>query len=455
MKYLQKNGFFAFCVGLCGLLLGLTGCASVKNVMKKTSAAFSGFLEQSAPKKRQEDAQKHDGKKAKELAKIFPRKVEAQYLARLDGNRQVISAPLGGAIPTNSIPNWDSALYYAIRPEARKVLDPNFDASAYAVDLDADTVEILDTAYEAEPFTGTVIVTNHEQRLVAYINRGIMVETGSKWDVNATKRLRNQYDESGTLRASSTFDENGTLRLTNLYDENGSVKEDLAYYPSGIVSQQKIYREGEIIETRQFDEKGKRDIHRELSILVSDVRIRVQQLGLYSNPTQDNVMKIYDKRELAENPEQPFAFTGKVVEFYDEEYKIPKRREDIKGGLYDGTSIWWHSNGKKEFEAEYAKGVLQGRTAWYREDGSVAYEGEWKDNKLEWAKTYDINHDLIGKEVIDGNGTLTYLYPNGQSRLEETYTDGKLTETKWWDEEGNPIESVEARFIPYYRRHIK
>ena len=83
MKYLQKNGFFAFCVGLCGLLLGLTGCASVKNVMKKTSAAFSGFLEQSAPKKRQEDAQKHDGKKAKELAKIFPRKVEAQYLARL------------------------------------------------------------------------------------------------------------------------------------------------------------------------------------------------------------------------------------------------------------------------------------------------------------------------------------------------------------------------------------
>ena len=68
MKYLQKTGFFAFCVGLCGLLLGLTGCASVKNVMKKTvavfdsAAVFGGGSKKSAPKNRQEDAKKRDGK---------------------------------------------------------------------------------------------------------------------------------------------------------------------------------------------------------------------------------------------------------------------------------------------------------------------------------------------------------------------------------------------------------
>ena len=89
MKYLQKTGFFAICVGLCGLLLGLTGCASVKNVMKKTvavfesAAVFGGGLEKSAPKNRQEDAKKRDGETANELAIIFSRQEEAQRLGRI------------------------------------------------------------------------------------------------------------------------------------------------------------------------------------------------------------------------------------------------------------------------------------------------------------------------------------------------------------------------------------
>ena len=89
----------------------------------------------------------------------YPRQMEAQYLARLDETRQVIPAPLGDGIPGDTT-NWDNALYYAIRPEARSVRAENFDPSTYAVDLDMGTVEILETAYEAEPFTGTVIV-NH------------------------------------------------------------------------------------------------------------------------------------------------------------------------------------------------------------------------------------------------------------------------------------------------------
>ena len=73
MKYLQKTGFFAFCVGLCGLLLGLTGCASVKNVMKKTvavfesAAVFGGDLKKSAPKIRREGTKKRERENTKNL----------------------------------------------------------------------------------------------------------------------------------------------------------------------------------------------------------------------------------------------------------------------------------------------------------------------------------------------------------------------------------------------------
>jgi antitoxin component YwqK of YwqJK toxin-antitoxin module len=413
----------------------------------------------------------------------YPRQIEAQYLARLDETRQIISAPLDDAIPDGTT-NWNSALYYAIRPEAQNIRAENFDSSTYAVDLDAGTVEILPAAYEAEPYTGTVIVkhTNSEQRLVAYVNRGIMAETGSLWDLNGTKRLRNKYDENGTLRESGAFDgkgtfaratiydengtlgefrnydENGTLRLSSFYDENGSVKEDHIYYDSGIVSQRRMYEEDGSVETNQFfDEKGKRDIRKEGSILISDVRIKIVRLNLYPNPTQDSVMQIYDQDELAIQ-EFPFAFTGKVLEFYDEERKIKKRQEEIKEGLYDGISIWWHKNGTKQFEAEFVKGVLQGSTAWYRKDGSVEYEGEWKDSKLVSASTWNINgQQIVGDDgqtslVIDGEGKLIYQHPNGQKRLEETYADGKLTENKFWDEAGNPVESVDPSFIPAFRR---
>ena len=426
----------------------------------------------------------------------YPRQIEAQYLARLDETRQVIPAPMGDGIPGDTT-NWDNALYYAIRPEARNVRSENFDPSTYVVDLDIGTVEILDTAYEAEPFTGTVIVNhpnNGGYRLIAYVNRGIMVETGSLWDLNGTKQLRHKYDENGILRESSNFDENGalaragiydehgtlneyrnydengTLRLTSFYDENGRVKEDHIYHDNGIISQRRTYGEDGNIETNQFfDEKGKRDIHKEGNILVSDVKIKIVRLNLYPNPAQDRVMLIYDQHELA-NEKFPIYFTGTVLGFYDKEYKIKWRQEEIKNGMHDGKSIWWYKNGTKQFEAEYVKGEPQGITKWYREDGYVEYEGDWQDNKLMRATTWDtsgqsIHRQPVDKEgklivgvngkpkiiksiVSDGNGTLFYLHPNGKKRLQETYEDSKITDTKWWDDQGNAVESVDPSFIP-------
>ncbi len=50
--------------------------------------------------------------------------------------------------------------------------------------------------------------------------------------------------------------------------------------------------------------------------------------------------------------------------------------------------------------------------------------------------------------LLHGEGTLIYLHPNGEKRLVETYVERKLTDAKWWDEEGNPVESVDPSFLP-------
>jgi len=109
-------------------------------------------------------------------------------------------------------------------------------------------------------------------------------------------------------------------------------------------------------------------------------------------------------------------------------------------------SLGGTKKGTKQFEAEYVKGEPHGIMRWYRENGSVEYEGVWQDNKLVRATTWTANDQQNG-QVLDGTGTLIYLHANGQKRLEETFTDGKNTKKLFWDENGNPVEPVEPKYI--------
>ena len=150
------------------------------------------------------------------------------------------------------------------------------------------------------------------------------------------------------------------------------MREDHAYYDNGIVSQRRIYGEDGSIETRQiFNKKGKRDIYKEGSIFVSDVQIKIVRLNLHSNPTQDSVPLIYDRHELA-TQEFPFAFTGKVFEFYDGKRTHQKREESINNGVYHGPSTWWHKNGQRQYEYEWAQGKRLRAAAWDDKGAKVA-----------------------------------------------------------------------------------
>ena len=150
MEKTLKSGFFAVTASLCGLLTGSAGCSAPTPTGTLTMAAGDQYA----------------------------RLIEPQFLARLDESRQAISMPnpnnpAGEAIPTNAVPQadlWDTALYFAVKetsrdfsylPPVREIFSSDFGALTYEVDDTDGTTKMKPAAYEAEPYTGRVILENN------------------------------------------------------------------------------------------------------------------------------------------------------------------------------------------------------------------------------------------------------------------------------------------------------
>jgi len=421
-----KNGFFAVTVGLCGLLAGTTGCSVPTPVSSLTFAAGDEY----------------------------PRLIEPQFLARLDGNRQAVPMPdpndlAGGVIPTNAVPQvdlWDTALYYAVKetsqdfsflPPVRDIIGSDFGALTYEVDDTTGATIIKPTAYEAEPYTGRVILENNAtQILVAYINRGRFAETGTLWnDTGELVLAENHYDELGYPARAKEWDEDGQLiaQRPQVDPTQPTLPPGVQPLPIGAILVADSEVRGEFIYQRADD------------ALLEKLN---QQIEATTDPDESTRLQgeLLQAQLAAATP-----YNGTVLEFWDKDRTMKKREEPVVIGKHEGTVIWWYENGQKEFEAEYLKGIPQGRTAWYRGDGSLEYEGFWQDDngtpKLQRASTWDTT-DAQNGQVIDGNGTLVYFHSNGQKRMEETFTNGLLTASSFWDDMGEPVESVDPSFIP-------
>ena len=421
-----KIGFFAVTASLCGLLVGATGCSAPTLASKLTVTAGDQY----------------------------PRLIEPQFLARLDENRQAIPIPnpnnlAGGAIPTNAVPQadlWDTALYFAVKetsrdfsylPPVREIVNSDFGALTYEVDANDGTTKIKPAAYEAEPYTGRVILENNgTQILVAYINRGRLAETGTLW--NATGELvlaENHYDELGYPAQAKEWDASGQLiaQRPQVDPTQPKLPPGIQPLPAGAILVTNSEVRGEFIYQRADDALLEKLNEQVQAATDPDERTRLQG-------------ELLQAQLAAATP-----FNGTVLEFWDKDLTKKKRKEPVVIGKHEGTVIWWYENGQKQFEAEYLKGIPQGRTAWYREDGSLEYEGFWQDDKgtpkLERATTWDAT-DAQSGQVTAGNGTLVYFHPNGQKRLEETFTNGLLSASSFWDDMGEPVESVDPSFIP-------
>ena len=388
-----------------------------------------------------------------ELLAVYPRIISPEFIAKLDENRQIIPMPdandlPSGAIPTNSVSQmelWDTALYYAIKdnsrdfsylPDVKNITGTDFGASVYQIDDASGTTKILPAAFEPEPYTGRVIIQKSDElrTLVAFINKGRLAEVATLWNDTGTQILvENRYDELGFMSHSRIWSDNGTLLAQKPPAPDPTLPPGVQPLPTGAILVADSEVRGEFIYQRADD------------ALLEKLN---QQIEAATDPDERTRLQgeLLQAQLAAATP-----FNGTVLEFWDKDRTKKKREEPVVIGKHEGTVIWWYENGQKQFEAEYLKGIPQGRTAWYREDGSLEYEGFWQDDngtpKLERATTWDAT-DAQSGQVIAGNGTLVYFHPNGQKRLEETFTNGLLTVSSFWDDMGEPVESVDPSFIP-------
>ena len=350
-----KSGFFAVTASLCGLLTGSAGCSAPTPAGTLTMAAGDQY----------------------------PRLIEPQFLARLDESRQAISMPnpnnpAGEAIPSNAVPQadlWDTALYFAVKetsrdfsylPPVREIFSSDFGALTYEVDDTDGTTKMKPAAYEAEPYTGRVILENNgTQILVAYINRGRLAETGTLWnDTGELVLAENHYDELGSPAQAKEWDEDGQLiaQRPQVDPTQPTLPPGVQPLPTGAILVADSEVRGEFIYQRADD------------ALLEKLN---QQIEAATDPDESTRLQgeLLQAQLAAATP-----FNGTVLEFWDKDRTKKKREEPVVIGKHEGTVIWWYENGQKEFEAEYLKGIPQGRTAWYREDGSLEYEGFWQDD---------------------------------------------------------------------------
>ena len=90
---------------------------------------------------------------------------------------------------------------------------------------------------------------------------------------------------------------------------------------------------------------------------------------------------------------------------------------------YTGKVFRFHENGQKMTEGNIKDGKFDGLLHRWRENGQKQYEGNWKDGK--------------------GDGLMVRWHENGQKKSEANYKDGKQISKKWWNNKGEPVDTIE------------
>ena len=90
---------------------------------------------------------------------------------------------------------------------------------------------------------------------------------------------------------------------------------------------------------------------------------------------------------------------------------------------YTGKSLKWHENGQKKVERNFKDGKFDGPSnAWY-ENGQKKWEANNKDG--------------------EADGLVLEWHENGEKFIETNYKDGGIIYRKYWNNKGEPVDSVQ------------
>ena len=133
-------------------------------------------------------------------------------------------------------------------------------------------------------------------------------------------------------------------------------------------------------------------------------------------------------------------YTGKGFNVYINGQK--QSEINFNKGKPDGLMAMWYMNGKKQLEGNWNGLGIQ----WY-ENGQKSWEGNFKDGKpdgllVRWyadgGKSLEMNYSE-GKQ----HGDAVTWFENGKMRSEEYYRFGIIRAAKYWDNKGEPANSLE------------
>ena len=139
--------------------------------------------------------------------------------------------------------------------------------------------------------------------------------------------------------------------------------------------------------------------------------------------------RLYRKGESA-------PFTGALVERYPS--GILKSRSLLLGGLLDGISEGWHTNGQIQVREYFKRGVSHGlRTKWY-EQGALMSEtmirdGEHHGTFRRWHENGQLAETVEMKQGHP-DGISSAYYPSGFLKARAHLNNGKVIEQKFWND---------------------
>ena len=134
----------------------------------------------------------------------------------------------------------------------------------------------------------------------------------------------------------------------------------------------------------------------------------------------------------------------KVIVYYDNG-QVKSQGMKIKNGNKIGKWIYFYENGDVLKEEKYKNGKLNGLYRKFYSNGNIVMGGSYKDGLKIGSWTYfRENGDIQIFEYeykegkLDGN-MLTY-YENGKTKLLVSYSNGEITNTVFFNEDGSVRE---------------
>jgi len=151
---------------------------------------------------------------------------------------------------------------------------------------------------------------------------------------------------------------------------------------------------------------------------------KVDHLLQFKNGSFEGVQKIWNDYGYDEWHFQNGRLEGVQKQWLDGEYS----EYNYKNGQKEGIQIYM-MDGIISSSETYKNGSRHGISKSWDDEANLESEQNYKDGELDgWQRFYASDGSILGEaNLIDGNGTLTVNYENGQVHYLKTYVNGSLS----------------------------